>query len=588
MKQWYVGLLVLCFISTSHPRTPDSLMTADLQEYKPIFPPIPEQTVYPNQELVVKLNGYNHKGSALSYSHIWSRGGRITEESNEFRWVPSEKDIGSHAIIFTATEPYTHQSVSQPVIITVKPIQYTPSIHIESNRPNPTGFWEVPEGGEVAIVVQGADRNSDDELTIDYFVNHDPSRKLSNAQFQVNGNVATFLWTPNDRQAKQKSMHLTFRVSDNTGLHIDETIPLLLRDVPHVPEWQNRTREFFIDEGELLTFTVTARDADDEPLQYKVVSSDIKQNDYYFDADRGRFQWKPTFEYTRQRTAFMTVFSVSDGQHTVLDTIIIRVDPKNYPPEMETIREREVKEGEELVLPLVVKDKNGDENLDVRVVEADMSGYQFDEPSRTFRWRPDFSFVKDAPRRTAYVKFRVFDGEFEAVQTARISIIDRDNPAEILQSYQKTLASARSVRNEVTFLERRVGQILSRKKRWDLAFDVSTIAVGAFVGIASSSLASEKMQNSAVPIGAAATTLIGVRSVISRGAEKYSELRTQLLTLQGNVDFAVNAMLRRYGESPDPTTIDTRAFKSDFQDFLDKIEHYETQKEKMKTRYAAL
>ena len=116
----------------------------------------------------------------------------------------------------------------------------------------------------------------------------------------------------------------------------------------------------------------------------------------------------------------------SDKQHTVLDTIVVRVDPRNYPPAIERIRDREVKEGEELVLPLVVKDKNGDENLVVSVVESDVQGYRFDAQERKFYWKPDFSFVKDSPRRSVFVKFRVTDRESEDLQTAKIIVVDRD------------------------------------------------------------------------------------------------------------------------------------------------------------------
>ena len=557
----------------------------DLQEYKPILLAIAEQSIYPNEELVVKLNGYNHKGTSLVYSFLWNLGGSIDQGKKEFRWIPSENDIGNHPIIFTATDTFTNQQVSQPAIIIVNERQYRPVLEIKSNRPLPTGFLVLNEGEDLALVIQAADRNESDFLTLDYFIDNDPTKKLGNAKFEVNNKVATFLWTPNNRNSQKKTTNVTFFVEDNTGLRTEKTLPVLVNDVIHKPVFNNKTHEYFIDEGEILSFNIVASDDDNERLSYKVLTTDIKQNDYYFDPNTGRFQWKPTFDYANQKTDFRLIFSASDNIHTVYDTIQVKVDPKNYPPEIEPIREKEVKENEELIIRLVVNDKNGDENLTVSVLESDFEGYEFDAESHVFKWTPPFTFVDRNDRRNVQVKFRVSDSVYERDAIAKIRVIDREDPRETLKSYTKTLTSANQLSTEVGTMDENVKYTLERKRYWNSFFDISTIVVGAFTGIASSPIASENLQKSAIPIAGAATTLFGIRAVIDKSSDKINNLQSRTLILKGNIDLSINSIVRDYGEKPSLTTTDSFAFKKDFESFKKNIALYETQKERLKTEY---
>ncbi len=588
MKKRFFCLLLPFFVFPLFAQEKTDLTRVDLQEYKPILLPVKAHSVYPDQELVVKLTGYNHKGTDLKFSFTWSLGGEMDQKKKEFKWTPTENDIGIHPIIFTAIDTFTNQQVSQPAIITVKARQYRPTLEIKSNRPLPDGFLVLDEGDDLALVVQANDRNPTDRLTLGYYVNNDHGKKFGNAKFEVNDKVAIFLWSPNDTQAKEKTLNLTFFVEDQTGLRAEKTVPVFVNDIVHIPVFKNKTREYFIDEGEILSFNVYATDDDREKITYKILSTDIKQNDYYFDGNTGKFQWKPTFEYARQKTDYRLIFSASDQSHTVYDTIGIKVDPKNYPPEIEPVRDREIKENEELVIRLVVNDKNGDENLKVSVVESDFDGYRFDPRTRVFRWTPPFSFVNRSGKRRVQVKFRVTDTVTDAFTVAKITVLDREDPREILISYSKSLASAKKLSGEIGVMEANLKYTLERKRYWNTVFDISTIVVGALTGIASSPIASDKLRESAIPIAGAATTLFGIRAVIDKSSDKISDLKNKVMILKGNVDLSINSIIRDYSETPSLTTTDSFSFKQDFADFKQKITEFEAQNEKLKTEYSGL
>jgi len=313
-----------------------------------------------------------------------------------------------------------------------------------------------------------------------------------------------------------------------------------------------------------------------------LVASEIKQNDFYFNEETGQFQWKPSFEYAQRHSTYALIFSATDNVHTIYDTIQVKVDPINYPPEIEPIRDREIREDEELIFQLSVKDKNGDENLKVSVAESDITDYTFDERKRQFRWKPDYDFVTNLDKKTVYLTFKVSDSIFEAEQTMKITVYDRENPALLQTSYIKNLHFARKIFAEVDTMDKKVTQSVKSKRHWNRVFDISNILVSTFVGIASSSLMSEKVQQSAVPIGATITALIGIRSVLDKSDRNLLDLKTQAVLLRGNMESAINYMVREYGENPNLSVTDTRRFKDDLNNFKEKIEFCDSQKEKMK------
>jgi hypothetical protein len=586
MKIYQKIIFLLLFVGCLFAQENAQISKVNIQDSKPNFEPIENKSVFPGDELVIRLDCYNDKGAKFKFSFSWALGGKISQNDKKFYWTPKEEHVGIHPIIFTAIDTVTNQQVSQPAIITVKPIQYKPTLKIKSNRQIPVGFWEIQEGEDIALVIEADDRNKTDLLKLDYYINNDPFQKLKDARFEVKNRVATFLWTPDNSQAKKKYFNVTFRIVDGTDLMNERTIPFLVKDIPHAPVFRNKNKEFYIDEGETLTFTIKASDEDQDLLNYKLVSSEIKFNDFYFDSKKGLFQWKPTFEYARRKSDYTLIFSASDFDFTIFDTISVKVDPKNYPPEIDQIRDREIREGEKLIIPISVKDKNGDENLIVTVVKSDISDFSFDEEKRIFSWEPSFEFVKSRSKKIVYVTFRVTDSVNEAEKTAKIVVFDRENPALLQTSYIKNMQYAQAIKNDVGNMDAKITKSLKKKRRWNSVFDISNILVGTFVGIASSSLASRKVQQSAVPIGATITALIGIRSVLDKSDKNLPEIKTRTVLLLGSIESSISSMVREYGKKPDLTVTDTDKFKKDLKTFKEDIESFENKKEKLKAEFA--
>lgn len=566
----------------------DSTFTQDLARYKPMLRPVAAQSVYVGAELLVPLEAYTPQGTAPKLSFTWPLGGRIDPQKRCFQWTPEERHIGMHPIVFSATDSLTGQQVNQAALITVKRIEYAPVIHLQSQRMLPKGFVEIAEGDALALVLTAEDENPQDRLTLSYFVNGDPGHRIPGAVFDVSARSATFFWKPDSRAAGEQPCRITFRVTDESGLTDEVELPVLVRDVHHAPVFETAMHEYYVDEDELLRFTVKAVDRDGDPLQYRLHTTDIKRNDCLFDPLTGRFQWTPTYAYVRQKTDFTLVFSVSDGMETVFDTVRVKVDPKNYPPEISAIPDRSVRENEPLAIALKISDKNGDENLSLDVDAPDLEGYRFNAETGIFAWTPPFHFIDGAEKRTVQVTFTVSDGAFRHSRSARITVFNRRDPKQALVQYTQVLKAGARMDRRLSEMDGHLAYTLKRKRFWNNFFDVSTIVIGAFSGVASSSLASEKMQEAAVPIAGAVTTLLGVRAILDQSSDKLYDLRQRVLLLKGSVETVLNAAIRSYGTAPDLVVTDTRQFQTDHDQLRKRLEEIEGQLNGLEATYLSL
>ncbi|MEL6676106.1 MAG: hypothetical protein AAFR61_28120 [Bacteroidota bacterium] len=560
------------------------------KSHKPFLQPVPAQKVSPGQTLTIPLKATNEAGEGIIIEYTWQKDGQVDQQRQLFRWTPGEQDLGTFPIIFTAIDTLTGQQVSQPAIITVNPIRHAPQLSLVSTTDLTQPFVEVIEGEDFALVIEGRDKNEKEYLKLDYHVDQRPGKQLENASFQVNERVATFLWTPNNRDAQKKNFTLTFSAVDPTGLRATKVFYILVKDVKHGPIFQNNTREFVFGEGKQSSLTVKATDADGDEIRYGVQTQDIQEGDYFFDRATGKFQWKPGFDYAQQTKPYALVFSATDGQSTVFDTLRVRVSAKDYPPTIGSLRNKSIQENEMLVLKLDVQDKNGDENLKLILSDdGGVNGYQFDPQKREFKWKPPFSFVrKKGGQQVVQFSFRVSDGQSSASQSVQITVNDREDPDEVLQEYSQYVEAARRINQELNVLDGTLTDVIKRKRGWNTFFDVMTIVVGVFTGVASSNIASEGLRNASAPIGAAATSLIGIRNILGKSLDKIVNLKAQIVALNGKIQLTLNSLDRKYGEVPTQTMMERADFRAELNELNKKVESFEEEKVTIMAGYANL
>ena len=559
----------------------------DRELYKPIFKPIDKTVVEGGTKLIIKLEASNKMKTDLDYTFSWDFGGVVNQERDEFIWTPDPGNTGVFPIIFTAKDPVTGQETNQPAIIEIIEKRYAPTLKVISSSKPLKGFITIDELEEFALIIQADDQNQSEPLHLDYFVNNKPSLHFPNATFEVNNRRATFIWRPDNDQAKQRTFNITFQVTDQTGLVARKSYQVLVNDIDHPPVFRNPTKDYYIDEGKQLSFSVKATDLDGDAIFYDVQTPDIKRGDFNFNHETGKFQWKPSFSYANTKRQYKLVFSATDGVLTAFDTISIKVDPKNYPPTIEPMAEKMVKENMPLVIKLDVEDLNGNEGLTL-TAEADFDGFEFDGEKGIFSWTPPFSFVNGFEKRKVTVKFTVSDGQAEDVERVTISVFDREDPEKLIKNYQANLRLAHDMDIKLSEINNQLEVKVRKKRFWNTFFDVSTVVLGAFTGVASSSLPSDSFRQTAAPIGSALTTLIGLNAILDKEKDKPAELNWKMISLQTDLNRSTNAMVRKYGEQPSAITTDSPQFKKDLSEFERSVTSNEIEKDKLVVEYTKL
>ncbi len=136
-----------------------------------------------------------------------------------------------------------------------------------------------------------------------------------------------------------------------------------------------------VNEGELLEFTVSATDADEDELSYSASG----EQEEYFDPETGIFSWTPT---SNDSGNYELTFTVSDGELTDSETIIISVGDVDRPPVLDAIENKEVDENSTLSFTVTASDPDEDE---VTLSSSTLpDGASFDNETGEFNWIPGY------------------------------------------------------------------------------------------------------------------------------------------------------------------------------------------------------
>jgi hypothetical protein len=140
-----------------------------------------------------------------------------------------------------------------------------------------------------------------------------------------------------------------------------------------------------VDEGQILEFTVTASDPDDDSLAFSAGNVPTGAN---FDPGTQVFTWSPDYGDAGN---YGVIFSVTDNGTPIKsdsEEITITVGNVNRPPVLNPIGAKAVDEGQILEFTLAASDPDNDELA--FSAENLPAGANFDIVSKTFTWSPDY------------------------------------------------------------------------------------------------------------------------------------------------------------------------------------------------------
>ena len=137
-----------------------------------------------------------------------------------------------------------------------------------------------------------------------------------------------------------------------------------------------------VDEEDVLSFTISATDGDEDELTYE--ATDLPSG-ATFDAETQTFTWTPSWDASG---TYDVTFTVDDGVDSDSETITITVNHVNQPPVFDTIGNKTVDENEEIGFTVVATDVDND------TLTFGLSGLppgaSFDPDTQQFSWTPGY------------------------------------------------------------------------------------------------------------------------------------------------------------------------------------------------------
>ena len=347
---------------------------------RPAITTVPDQVVseLATLTLTVTATDPDTPVSELSFALVEApQGASIGEKDGVFNWTPTEEQgPGTYKVSVRVTDNGTPcLSADTTFSVTVNEINAPPTL-------GNLGFYLVAEGSSIKIPVTAADPDIPSQ-TLTFSLDGAPIGAA------IEPTTGLFTWTPTEEQGPG-SYTITVKVTDNGNppLSDSKTFKVTVNEVnrgPTLAAIDDRT----VNEGELLSFTITANDTD-VPAQALSFSLQTAPAGAGINPTTGLFTWTPTEEqgpgiYT------ITVKVTDNGNPPLSDskTFKVTVNEVNRAPTLAAIPDRTVNEGELLTFTVTATDPDVPGNTLSFVLGQDApDGALIHKDTGAFYWRP--------------------------------------------------------------------------------------------------------------------------------------------------------------------------------------------------------
>ncbi len=331
------------------------------------------------------------------------------------RYIKIELGDGGHYIDQFTGEQNNGRAL---FIDAVEARKYTETTENTAPELSAIGDRDADKGSELKFKISATDKENH---TIRYSYSSSP--ELSGAS--LDAETGEFSWTPGpDTDGKQ--YEVTFTATDNgePPKTDSETITIFVGNHPPVFEANKPADTYAGLEGDLVTFTVSAKDADNDNLTY--TASNLPSGAQFTDTT---FSWQTDYE---DAGTYTVTFAVTDDgtppQSTPPKAVTITIGNKNQAPEFEANKPADTytgQEGDLVTFTVSATDLDGD-TLTYEALNLP-SGAQFTDT--TFSWQTD-----DEDAGTYTITFRAIDNGSPSSQSiskeVRITIGNKNQAPE--------------------------------------------------------------------------------------------------------------------------------------------------------------
>ncbi len=237
------------------------------------------------------------------------------------------------------------------------------------------GNQAVNEGGVLSLTLSASDRDGD---SITYSASNLPTGAVFDAQTHV------FSWTPAFTQSGvYPNVVFTATDSGNPTLSITESITITIDDVNRAPLLL-LIGSRAVNEGGMLTFTLSATDPDEDSLTYGASNLPLGAT---FDAQTHTFSWVPSYSQAGNYTNIEFTVTDSGGPiELAVELVTVTVGDVNRAPVFAPLSAQQVLENAPLSFTVFATDPDGD-TVSLMATSAP-SGATFNALTGLFSWTP--------------------------------------------------------------------------------------------------------------------------------------------------------------------------------------------------------
>lgn len=351
-----------------------------LENRRPIFTTTPDQTVYKNEQLTFTVTATDPDGDDLTYQ-IYNLPDGASFTNQQFTWTPTSAQVGQHQVVFMASDGELF--ATDLVIITVQETHTTPI------DPDDYATPELPPTEIEAPQIDYGEVQLPDHVDIP---------ELPDIELPGESNTPPDVRTISDKE---------------------------------------------VDESSALTFTVEAKDADQDQVTFEaersctylfcgifsLFGSAELLDEMTFDQSSGKFVFKPGYDFITHPDEIRNVavrFRAFDGEdYSAWEKVIIKVNDVNRIPQFAAIASPIIVFGDYLELTLQATDADPEDTLQYSILNLPTNA---NLEETLFQW--DLTDVEDGNYE---LTFTVTDGISPVQQTVTITVfhdeevIDTDN-----------------------------------------------------------------------------------------------------------------------------------------------------------------
>ncbi|MDP8239961.1 MAG: Ig-like domain-containing protein [Candidatus Hatepunaea meridiana] len=330
-------------------------------------------------------------------------GWEFTDNENktgDFGWTPGYNDHGTYTVIFTVSD--SEFDVAAEVTITVNDVNFSPQWD-----DIPETIIRTAEQEELSFSVTASDPDDEDELTLDAYSDDLPDGWDFTDNDDGSGD---FVWTPGYNDEGSYTLILT--VSDEE-FDVDAEVRITVGGENFPPEWDDIPESRVTNEGNELSFRITASDPDGDRITLDASTEDRELSDLLDDLftdngdGTGDFEWTPG---GNDHGSYTVIFTVYDGEFNVDAEVTITVNNINFRPLWENIPDQETNEDQALSFRITASDPDDEDEITLEASSNVLpEGWRFtdnDDGTGDFIWTPGY---EDNGRYN--VVFRVSDGD---------------------------------------------------------------------------------------------------------------------------------------------------------------------------------